>query len=444
LFDRCQEVQANPDGYLDLWAREHYKSSILTFGKSIQDILNDPEITIGIFSHTKSIARSFLKQIRYEFETNEFLKSLFPDILWENPRTDTIKAGVSWSDEKGITIKRQGNPKENTIESSGIVDGQPTSKHYKLLVYDDICTLESVSTPEQIKKTTEALLLSYNLGAEGGARRFIGTRYHAMDTYQDIMDKKSVIPRIYPAVDKDGVPVLLPQQSLDDKRRDLGPYVFGSQMLQNPLADNAQGFKREWLRLYRTAVDWQHMNRYIIVDPAGEKKKVNDYTSMFVVGLSRDNNYYILDIVRDRLNLTERTNTLFALHQRWDPISEGYERYGMQSDIQHIQYVMDLQGYHFNIFELGGALPKNDRLKRLVPVFEQGRMWFPETMLKTDYQGRVENLTDVFIREEYIPFPVASHDDLLDCLARIVDEGLKCMFPMRNGFVAKPRQKRFI
>jgi hypothetical protein len=80
-FERCREVQASPNGYLDLWAREHGKSSIITFGLTIQDILNNPEITVGIFSYSRPIAKAFLRQIKTEFETNEMLRSLFMQLL---------------------------------------------------------------------------------------------------------------------------------------------------------------------------------------------------------------------------------------------------------------------------------------------------------------------------------------------------------------------------
>ena len=67
LFQRCLDVQRESDGMLDLWSREHYKSTIITVAKTIQDILRSHgdgsvgrELTFGIFSHTRPIAKSFI------------------------------------------------------------------------------------------------------------------------------------------------------------------------------------------------------------------------------------------------------------------------------------------------------------------------------------------------------------------------------------------------
>ena len=152
LFSRCREVERDPEGYIDLWARFHYKSTIITFAGVIQEILCNPEITIAIFSVVKPIAAAFLSQIKGEFETNEYLKSVYPDVLYRNPRTlGPDGRPAKWSLERGITVKRKGNPKEATIEAHGLIDGQPTSRHFQLHIYDDVVTQDYLSE-ESIRK----------------------------------------------------------------------------------------------------------------------------------------------------------------------------------------------------------------------------------------------------------------------------------------------------
>jgi predicted phage terminase large subunit-like protein len=430
LKARCEEVQANPNGYLDLWAREHYKSTIITFGKGIQDILashgDDPlpewggrESTMGIFSHTRPIAKGFLRQIKTELETNQTLKDLFPDVLWQDPKKQSPK----WSEDDGLVVKRKSNPKESTVEAWGIVDGQPTSKHFLILNYDDLVTKESVTQPDMIAKTTDSLALSYNLGAEGGVKRFAGSRYHFNDTYKTVMDRGTAKPRIHAAtVDGTvtGEPVLLSRETLAVKYRDMGPYIYGCQMLLNPKGDETQGFKDEWLRYYDDDASLG-TNRYILVDPASKKKVSSDYTAIWVIGLGKDQNYYALEIIRDRLNLTQRGKLVMELHRKWKPLQVRYEEYGLQADIEHIRYVQGIENYRFDIIEVGGKTAKSDRIKRLIPLFEQHRVYLPRSQHRVNYEGKSEDMVHAFINDEYKAFPVAIHDDLLDSLARITE-----------------------
>jgi predicted phage terminase large subunit-like protein len=427
LYERCMEVQKNPNGYLDLWSREHYKSTIISFALTIQDILRDPEITVGIFSCTRPLAKRLLRQIKFELESNAMLKKLFPEILYADPRKESPK----WSEDDGIIVKRKSNPAASTVEAWGLVDGQPTGKHFSLMVYDDVVTRESVTSPDMIRKVTEAWELSLNLGAHGGRFRYIGTRYHMNDTYKTIMERGSAIDRIYPATENgkpDGEPVFLDRETLARKRRDMGPYTFSSQMLQDPTADDAQGFDIAWLKHTRIE-GTAGMNLYIVVDPAGEKKKDSDYTVMLVIGLAQDDNYYLVDMVRDRMNLTERGEKLMELHRTYKPKAVGYEKYGLQADIEFIEYLQKSRTYNFTVTKLGGAMPKNDRIRKLVPLFEQGRIFLPMTHHYVDYQGRSSDLVRDFVDQEYVSFPVSNHDDMLDCLARIVDQDLGATFP---------------
>lgn len=156
---------------------------------------------------------------------------------------------------------------------------------------------------------------------------------------------------------------------------------------------------------------------------------------MMVIGLGEDENYYVIDIIRDRLSLTERGNMIFKMHREYRPGFTGYEKYGKDSDIEFLQYLQDRDNYRFGITPLGGSMPKNDRIRKLIPLFEQGRIYLPDYCLKTNYEGQTTDLIKEFIDQEYMAFPVPIHDDMLDCLARIMDPDCSRDFPaMRHGY----------
>lgn len=197
---------------------------------------------------------------------------------------------------------------------------------------------------------------------------------------------------------------------------------------QRPRPEVGGEFLRDWIEYYKNAPSMQQLNRYIFVDPANSKKITQDadFTAIWVVGLGHDENIYILDIVRDRLNLTERTELLFDLHRKWRPLDVIYESYGMQADIDHIKSSQEMEQYRFKVTPIGGSLKKQDRIRRLIPLFESHRLWFPRTLNRTGTDNVMRDLIHEFVEEEYLPFPATiRHDDMLDALSRLLDVHLR-------------------
>lgn len=450
LLDRCREVERNPDNHLDLWGREMYKSTIITFAGAIQEILKDPEETVAVFSHTKGIARKFFRQIKYELESNETLKRAFPDVLYANPQRESPR----WAEETGLVVRRKGNPKEATLEAWGLVDGQPTSAHFGLRIYDDVVAPESVTTPDQINKTTAAWELSDNLGKVGGRKWHVGTRYHFGDTYNTILERKALTARLRAATDNgqpDGNPVLLTQEQWDEKKLIQGPATIACQMLQNPIAGQQAMFDVNDLQVYE--VRPQTLNVYILVDPARSMKKGSANTAIAVIGIDAGRNKYLLDGLNHRFDLKGRWEAVRDMRKLWlnargvQGVWVGYEAFGAQADLDYFQERMEVELNSFPIEELkwprDGEGSKDDRVQRLGPDFRSHKFFIPldsktltsnqqrvqdtgqpyriaKAIRKRDSDGNIYDLS-VMLKEQVMFYPFAPLKDLIDAASRIYD-----------------------
>jgi predicted phage terminase large subunit-like protein len=227
-------------------------------------------------------------------------------------------------------------------------------------------------------------------------------------------------------------PERYPEAELQRIRRMIGPREWSALYQQQPVPGGGGEFRKDWLRYYHSSPQevGAGCNTYLLVDPAGEKRPGNDYTAMWVIGLGTDKNYYWLDCVRDRLNLTERTKEVLRLHRKWRPMEVRYERYGMMGDVQALQALQERENYRFDITEVAGVkLKKEDRIRRLIPMFEAGKFYAPASFHYTDSEGMPRDLVGVFLDEEYGAFPAGIHDDMLDALARIAEPDLPLVWP---------------
>ena len=433
-FDRCVEVEAHRNNHIDVWAREHAKSEILTFATPIQDILKDPNETIGIFSHNRPMAKQFLRLIKFEFESNDELKELFPEILWADPKRESPK----WSVDDGIVVRRASNIKESTVEAWGLIDGQPTSKRFSILLYDDIVARDQISE-EMIFKCTQELENSFALTAsDPPIMRIIGTPQEIGDTICDYMDNGKFQLRRHSAVNGKGEPLFFSESKLADFKNKMSPKIFALQFLLDPKkAQEAHeiGFESSWWKVYTTPRNINSLNRYILVDPAGRRAESNTLFALWVIGLGADRKRYILDGILDNLTLPERADVVFEMVKKYDPLKVVYERYSLQGDIEHIKDRQDRENFLFAIQEVGGPMAKDARIERLLPLYRNGDIVAPERLMYRNRQGRDIDIIKRFKDVEFDKWPFNPRcRDQLDALARLCDEAeVNYVYPRSYG-----------
>ena len=458
-IDACWEVQNGPKtDTLDLWARFHGKSSVITAAETIQRICKDPEERICIFSWKISIALSFFRQIKGVFESSKVLKLAFPHIFWDEPSKEAYK----WSENEGIWVKRKGTAKEPTLMAAGLVEGAPTGFHFTGRIYDDIMTDELSRSPDMIQTVKDAFDMSQNLktGTYMDWQRVVGTPYNYSDVLMYISGLKTddgtpvYYTRKKPAT-VDGTPngesAYLPEEELTKLRAN--KRIFYSQQLLDPTPLGAQRLEASNLIEINPAEVPGKLFKFMAVDPAGMRlsdKRGGDSWAMVVAGVEpyRDDlgasRVFILDMIIEPMTETEALSNVVNMFLRNGHVRQiGIEKVGISTAEIHVAKALQARGRALTV-ENKGLVILRPAGRAKEQRIESGLAW-PLLNSKLHISTAVPSAYRERLKLEMTKFPFW-HDDALDAVSYIYDMirdyrfGKQDLEPERQDRYSRPKR----
>jgi hypothetical protein len=434
VVQACKDVEtAPPDKNLFLWAREHFKSTIVTLARNLQRIVNNQEITIGVFSYSRENARAFVRQLKWVIEQSEFLRAHFPDVFYENPQKDA----PTWSVES-LTVKRKSTPKEATVEAWGLIDGMPTGRHFMHRTYDDVETLELVNTPELIEKSKSSFDLSQNLGTNNGTYEVVGTHYHhegLLNVLRNQKDPETGEPLYHlsfkPATvdgNFNGEPVYLSKDRIKILR--LNIHHYSCQQLLDPTPVGQRVLDAELLKDVDPPEIPKSLIKLMLVDGAGDgrAKRVDrsDCWAILVVGVQPHydelgaSNIYILDAVIEDMTRVDALNEIVNLYARTPLIRKvAVEKVALSTTEVHVSTALQARGFHVTL--------ENEILHKLTPAGRRKEVRIADALSWPLAHGKINLSTAIpeqyrkRLKKEMETFPHSKKDDGLDALSYLWD-----------------------
>lgn len=404
------EIKDFHEGWIDLFEknrfvcllapRAHGKSTIVE-GYIIWKILMNPKIRILIVTVNQNKAEEMMSFIRQHLANNEKIINIFGK-----------QKSPLWSNSK-LRVKNRGGGrvhKEPTLQVLGVTSSQ-ISSHYDMILLDDVCDRKNVRTASRRKKLknwyeTELLeMLEPN-----GQLINIGTLWNADDLHNYLMEKNAFAVEKYQAIINDEEEeVLWPGrysynelQNLRDEH--IGKTAFDLQYQNKITQTEDSPIDKEWVE--KAMFRWdkstipQNCKRYIGVDIASRSSK-GDYFCASVVAKDDDNNYYVVESIRDKISMSKQLEIIKSLFKKWSPRKIGVESNAAQ------RIIADEWEESTNLpFEQLKSSWINDKWSRTQKL---------SVLLETNRLTINPNLD--FLAEELINFPRGKHDDALDSVS---------------------------
>lgn len=414
-------------------------------------ITRHPEITILYISATSTLAETQLYSIKNILESSIYQR-YFPEYI--NPQEGLREKWSSTAICVDHVKRKTEGIRDATIATAGLTTNT-TGWHADVIVADDLVVPENAYTEDGrdgvLKKSSQFT----SIRNAGGFTMACGTRYHPNDIYAtwknqeydvyddegELIGKRSVWEIKEYAVEVDGVFVWPKTMRADGKffgfdqkvlariRAEYADTVqFFAQYYNNPNDPGSNRIERSRFQYYDRKFLKQRdgywyfkdkrLNVYAAIDFAFSLSKKADFTAIVVIGLSSDNNYYILDIDLFKTNkIATYFEHIIAIHSKWE-----LKKLRAEVTVAQAIIVQDLKD---RIKEQGSSI-----------VIEEYRPMKSEGSKEERMQAALESKYDnqqmwhfkggyIDVLEEQLILARPANDDIKDALASAVSIAVK-------------------
>lgn len=435
-------LQNGGNSVLLLTPRGSYKSSVAEVF-CVEQITKNRNVRILYAMETFQQSRKKLKAIRNILEHNEVLNDAFGKFKSRD-----------WSDSQFTVAGRTKHGLADPSMTAGSVGTNLTGAHYDIIILDDIVTPDSVKSDVGIKNTQDYFAMVEPYLDPGGKLIVIGTRYADADLYGDIkrtMDDEFNILEIDCGFDMEvekggklfltGGPkfVHLTHDVLSAKLRKMGSAAFASQYQLRCLSSDAQIFRREHFKQIQWAEWMKRLRGFILTDTAVKTEDKGCFGVIAMVALDSNNVAYLLDLKVGRWAPFDYVDELFSVYDNWNgKVKVAHvmmENVTMnETFLAIIKEEQRKRGTSFTMRKVPRAdRNKEHRIARLQGRMEQGKFYVVNTITQTFQDGQAvrdlyrnyghkENgisLPSGELVDQFIRFPVGTHNDIPDALADI-------------------------
>lgn len=435
---------------LVLLPRDHMKSALVGY-RVAHAITKDPTIRILYISSTAKLAIKQAKFIK-DILTSPIYARYWPEMV----NTDEAKR-EKWSETEFSVdhpLRKAEAIRDPTVFTAGLTSNI-VGMHCDIAVMDDVIVDDNAYSEEGRDKVATQYSLLASIEGALAKEWIVGTRYHPLDLYDNLMKMKIEIydevtgelieeDPLYEIFERqvetigdgtgeylwpvqlryDGKQFGFNQNILQRKKTQYIDQVkFRAQYYNNPNDDsNApiskfQYYDQKFLKIKDGKWFFRdnRLNVFAAMDFAYTMERRSDYTAIVVIGVDKNQNYYILEIDRFKTNkISDYFQHILDLHMKWDFRKIRCEVTAAQDVI-----VKDLKNNYIRKFGLALSVDefkptrymgtKDERVNNtLQPKYENGQMWHY-------LGGNCQTL------EEELKLLHPPHDDIKDALASVVD-----------------------